>query len=480
MVMVSRPRGRGRFFLERITLLLDQELAQKVIGEALKRGGDFAEIYAERSRSNTLSLEDSRIERSATGLDAGASIRVIRGRAISFVSTDSLEEGSLLEAARLAGNGLAGGGAVMSQLSLIEHPSPHIIEVAPAKVAALDKAAMLLAADEAARGAGSEIVQVSVSFSDDVSEIMIANSEGTLAGEERTRVRLSARAVGSREGIIQTGSDSMGAHRGMELFRDRKPEDVGLVAAQKALTMLDSKPSPSGKMTVIMHRGFGGVLFHEACGHGLEADSIEKGTSVFAGRIGEQVASSLVTLVDDGSIPGEWGSNAFDDEGVPTQRTLLIEEGRLAGFMYDGLRARNLGAVSTGNGRRQSFRHPPIPRMTNTFILAGTSKPEDIIAATRHGFYAKTLSGGQVEPASGDFVFGVSEGYLIENGRVTSPLRGATLIGNGLTALNNIDMVADDFEMHIGVCGKDGQGVPAGSGQPTLRMLNMTVGGTEV
>ena len=339
---------------------------------------------------------------------------------------------------------------------------------------------MLHAADEAARGAGKEIVQASVSSSDEFSEIMIANSEGTLAGEERTRVRFTARVVGVRGGIMQTGADSMGAHRGMELFAVREPADVGLVAAQKALTMLDSRPSPSGKMTVVMHRGFGGVLFHEACGHGLEADSIEKGASVFAGRMGEQVASALVTLVDDGSIPGEWGSNAFDDEGVPTQRTVLIEKGKLAGFMYDGLRARNLGAVSTGNGRRQSFRHPPIPRMTNTFILDGDSTPEEIIAATGKGFYAKTLSGGQVEPASGDFVFGVSEGYLIENGRVTTPLRGATLIGNGLTALNNIDMVANDFEMHIGVCGKDGQGVPAGSGQPTLRILDMTVGGTEI
>ncbi len=461
-------------------MLLEEKLATKILKAALSRGGEFAELYAERSRSTTLSLEDGRLERSSTGLDAGVSIRVTRGRAISFVSTESMDEGSLLEAARLAGEGLAGAGTGVRRLRLIDHPSPHVIEIVPADVTAGDKAAMLHAADEAARAAGPEIVQASISYSDEFSEIMIANSEGALAGEERTRVRLTARVVGIRGDIMQTGADSMGAHRGMELFRERKPADVGRVAAQKALIMLDSRPSPSGKMTVVMHRGFGGVLFHEACGHGLEADSIEKGASVFAGRMGEMVASELVTLVDDGSIPGEWGSNAFDDEGVPTQRTVLIEKGRLTGFMYDGLRARNLGAVSTGNGRRQSFRHPPIPRMTNTFILAGDSKPEEIIAATARGFYARTLSGGQVEPASGDFVFGVSEGYLIENGRVTTPLRGATLIGNGLTTLKNIDMVADDFEMHIGVCGKDGQGVPAGSGQPTLRILDMTVGGTEV
>jgi len=461
-------------------LLLDEQLVRKVIETALERGGDFAELYAERRRTTTMSLEDSRMETSSVGLDAGVSVRVTRGRNISFVSTDMMDEGSLLEAGRLAGGGLSRDGAVARELQLIDHPSPHVIELPPSAAAAGEKAAMLHSADEAARGAGNEIVQASISYSDEFSEIMVANSEGALAAEQRTRVRLSARAVGVRGSIMQTGSDSMGAHRGMELFQGREPADVGLVAAQKALIMLDSRPAPSGKMTVVMHRGFGGVLFHEACGHGLEADTIEKGSSVFAGRVGEQVASELVTLVDDGSIPGEWGSNAFDDEGMPTQRTVLIQDGRLAGFMYDGLRARTLGAASTGNGRRQSFRHPPIPRMTNTFILAGSDKPEDIIAATEKGFYAKTLSGGQVEPASGDFVFGVSEGYLIENGRLTSPLRGATLIGNGLTALNNIDMVADDFEMHIGVCGKDGQGVPVGSGQPTLRILDMTVGGTEV
>jgi len=461
-------------------MLLDEQLAAKAIEQALAKGGDFAEVYAERRRTTTLSLEDSRLESSSTGLDAGVSIRVTRGRDTSFVSTDSLDEGPVLEAARLAGEGLAGGGAGMQQLHRIDHPSPHVISIPPGSVAARDKAALLYEADQAARGAGSEIVQATIGYSDEFSEIMIANSEGTLATEERTRVRLSARAVGVRGDIMQTGSDSLGAHKGMEIFEIRDAADIGRVAAQKALVMLDSRPSPSGKMTVVLHRGFGGVLFHEACGHGLEADSIEKGTSVFAGRIGERVASGLVTLVDDGSLPGEWGSNAFDDEGVPTQRTMLIEEGRLAGFLYDGLRARTLGAVSTGNGRRQSFRHPAIPRMSNTFIMSGSGGPEDIIAATEKGFYAKTLSGGQVEPASGDFVFGVSEGYLIENGRVTSPLRGATLIGNGLVALNNIDMVADDFEMHIGICGKDGQGVPVGSGQPTLRILDMTVGGTEV
>lgn len=461
-------------------MLIDESLATRAIEEALKQGGDFADIYVERRRSVSLSLEDGRLERSSTGYDSGASIRVIKGRNLSFVSTDRLDEESVLKAARLAGEGLAGGGASPQRLSLTQLRSPHFIEIPPESVATREKADLLHAADEAARSAGAEIIQAQIIYGDDFSEMMVANSEGILATEDRTRVRIIARTVGARNGIMQTGYESVGAHKGMEVLGGDAAADVGRMAAEKALTMLDSRPAPSGKMTVVMHRGFGGVLFHEACGHGLEADAIEKGASVFGGKMGDKVAADMVTLVDDGSLPGEWGSNTYDDEGTPTQRTVLVEEGKLAGFMYDGLRARNAGVASTGNGRRQSFRHVPIPRMTNTFIMSGPHSRDEIIESTELGFYAKTLSGGQVEPASGDFVFGVSEGYLIENGKITSPLRGATLIGNGLVALLNIDMIADDFEMNIGLCGKDGQSVPAGSGQPTLRIQNMTVGGTEV
>ncbi len=461
-------------------MLINGHLAEKALAAALERGGEFADLYAERRASMSLSLEDGKLEKIARGLDAGASIRVIRGRSISFVSTEKTDERSLIEAARLAGEAVRGGGSNIAPLAALAPASVHTIEVPPDSVAAGEKAKLLRAADRAARAMGPEVVQASIGFSDDISHIMIANSEGCLAQEERARVRLIARVVASREGVLQTGYDSIGALKGMELFAAGSAERLGASAAEKAITMLDSRPAPSGKMAVVMHRGFGGVLFHEACGHGLEADAVEKGASVFAGRVGERVASGLVTLIDDGSIANEWGSGSFDDEGVPTRRNILIEKGVLKGFMFDRLRARSAGAVPTGNGRRQSFRHPPIPRMTNTFILAGSAVADEIIAATEHGFFAKTLSGGQVEPATGDFVFGVSEGYLIENGKVSYPLRGATLIGNGLTAMKNVDMVAGDFEMNIGVCGKDGQGVPVGSGQGTLRILNMTVGGTEV
>ena len=242
--------------------------------------------------------------------------------------------------------------------------------------------------------------------------------------------------------------------------------------------MLDSKPAPVGAMPVVLANGFGGTLFHEACGHGLEADAIAKGASIYAGKMGEVVAAPHVSAYDDGSIPNGWGSQAFDDEGVPTQKTLVIEEGRLTGYLYDRLRAREAGAAPTGNGRRQSFRHVPIPRMTTTYIAPGEATPEDIIAATPRGFYAKSLAGGQVEPASGAFVFGVAEGYLIEDGRITTPLRGATLVGNGIDILMKIDLIAGDFEVKTGICGKDGQGVPVGTGQSTLRIAEMTVGGT--
>lgn len=461
-------------------MLIDEELARKALSEALERGGEFADLYAERRLTTSLNLEDGRLERSSTGIDLGASVRVIRGRNVSFVSTDRIDEESLLEAARLAGEGLSDGGGGVKRLSLASRPAEHPVEKPPSSVAAREKAALLKAADEAARAAGPEIVQASCNYSDVVNEVLIANSEGVMAEDERTRVRMSVQVVGVRGDVTQTGFESAGAHRGMELFDGHDPASLGRTAAAKALTMLDSRPAPSGKMTVILHRGFGGVLFHEASGHGLEADAIEKGASVFAGRIGEKVASELVTLIDDGTIVNEWGSSSFDDEGVPTRRNILIEKGILKGYIYDRLRAMNAGVEPTGNGRRQSYRHTPIPRMTNTFIGSGGSSPEEIFASTGRGFFAKTLSGGQVDPATGDFVFGVSEGYLVENGEIRTPLRGATLIGNGLVALNNIDMVADDFEMHIGVCGKDGQGVPVGSGQPTLRIRDLTIGGTEV
>ena len=284
------------------------------------------------------------------------------------------------------------------------------------------KAQLVRAGNEAARSVGGEITQATVGYGDTRQKVLIANSLGDLVYDDRTRTRFSVQVVARRGDVIQTGHETVGGSAGFELVDEATARAVATAAAQKALTMLDSRPAPVGAMPVVMANGFGGTLFHEACGHGLEADAIAKGASIYAGKMGEIVAAPIVSAYDDGALPNGWGSQAFDDEGVPTQKTRVIEEGRLTGYLYDRLRAREAGTAPTGNGRRQSFRHVPIPRMTTTYIAAGDATADDIIAATPRGFYAKSLAGGQVEPASGNFVFGVAEGYLIENGRLTTPL----------------------------------------------------------
>ena len=292
-------------------------------------------------------------------------------------------------------------------------------------------------------------------------------------------MRLAAQAVARRGEKVETGLETLGAHRGFELLSG-DPALIAEQAAGKALALLDADPAPAGSMPVVVGGGFGGVLFHEMTGHGLEADHVQKQASVYAGKLGERVAEPLLTAFDDGRMPGEWGTDSIDDEGTPTQKTPVIEEGRIVSYLYDRIRAGADSVASTGNGRRESFRHLPIPRMTNTYIAPGDAEPEAMIAEVPKGFYAVSFAGGQVEPATGDFVFGVSEGYLIENGRVTRPCRGATLIGNCLDTLVAIEAVGSDFEMKTGICGKGGQRVPVGTGQGHVRIREMTVGGTAV
>jgi TldD protein len=292
-------------------------------------------------------------------------------------------------------------------------------------------------------------------------------------------VRLSAQVVARRDGRVETGGDTRGRHQGWELIA-ADPEQVAAKAARRALTLLDAVDAPTGRLPVVVGNAFGGVLLHEAVGHGLEADAVQKRASVYAGRLGDQLAGSFVTAYDDGSRANEWGSDGIDDEGTPTQRTTVIEDGRLTGYLYDLVTARRDAAQPTGNGRRESFRHLPQPRMTNTFFAPGEATAEELIGEIERGLYAVSFGGGQVEPATGDFVFGVSEGYLIEGGKVGKPCRGATLIGNCLQALGRIDAVANDFDMKTGFCGKGGQRVPVGTGQGHVRISEMTVGGTAV
>jgi TldD protein len=459
----------------------DRGLLRATIARALGWGGDFAEVYVEDRDSLGLRLEDGRIEQTSGGREVGAAVRLLSGEHTYYAYSDALDEAGLTSAADAVAAAVragAGGQAVVKLGAVRSEPGRHPVLIPPDGVAIARKAALVRAANEAARASGAEIVQVIVGYADSRQRVLIANSLGDLVADDRTRTRLSAQVVARRGEVIQTGHETVGGSAGFELLDETIAREVAEAAAAKARTMLDSRPAPIGAMPVVLANGFGGTLFHEACGHGLEADAIAKGASIYAGKLGETVATSIVNAYDDGSLINGWGSQAFDDEGIPTQRTQVIKDGRLVGYLYDRLRAREAGARTTGNGRRQSFRHVPIPRMTTTYIAPGDAEAADIIAATPRGFYAKSLAGGQVEPASGSFVFGVAEGYLIEDGHLTAPLRGATLVGNGIDILMKIDMIAADFDVKTGICGKDGQGVPVGTGQATLRISEMTVGGT--
>jgi TldD protein len=349
----------------------------------------------------------------------------------------------------------------------------------PDEIGKARKVELLRRVDAAARAVHGAIVQVSAGYGDSRKRILVANSDGILAADEQVRTLLRVSVVASGDGGMQTGYDSIGRTIGFELFEDEDVEALARRAADQAVTKLSARPAPSGSMPVVIKCGSGGVLFHEACGHGLEADLVGKGASVYRGKVGEAVASPLVTLVDDGTMSTEWGAIGVDDEGHPSQRNVLIRDGVLTDYMWDYLRARKEGRPQSGNGRRQGYQHLPMVRMTNTFVLAGTTAPDDIVRDTERGVYVAKLGGGQVDTASGDFVFGMTEAYLIEGGRITEPLREGNLIGNGPQVLRDIDVLGDDFAMgNPGTCGKDGQGVPVGDGQPTLRVRALTIGGT--
>ena len=457
--------------------LVDPELASRVLERALARGGDMAELYAESRRGFALSLDDGRVERPQSGRERGACVRVVQGDSTYYGYVDGLAEEDLLRVAGSVSEAVRGDARKPAALRAAESGTRHAISTPPENVQAARKADLLRACDERARAAGAEVAQARIGYAESHRQVEIFGSGGRAAEDDRTRIRLSAQVVARRDGRVETGTDTRGGHAGWELLEDN-PEHVADEAARRALTALDAVDAPTGRLPVVVGNGFGGVLLHEAVGHGLEADAIQKDASVYAGRLGERVADPFVTAYDDGSRANAWGSEGVDDEGTPTRRTTVIEDGRLTSYLYDLVRARKDGVQSTGNGRRESFRHLPVPRMTNTFFAPGDATPEELIGGVRRGLYAVSFGGGQVEPATGDFVFGVSEGYLIENGKVSSPVRGATLVGNGLEALRAIDGIAGDLEIATGYCGKGGQTVAAGVGQPHVRLRELTVGGT--
>jgi len=460
--------------------VLDRELAEEVLAAALKRGGRWSELFVEERRSVSARLDDGKIEDLTSGLDRGAGVRVGHGSSFGYAYSNRLDRAALLEAAAAAAASVKEDepGTEVVALTTVEPPVVHeALEPADA-VEKSSKVAWVREADEAARSFDGNVRQVTASYGDSLQRILIATSDGRWVEEQRPRIRLVVQVVAARDDVIQTGFYGPAGLQGAEYIGLHPPGEIGRTAAERAVKMLDSIPAPAGEMPVIMAPGTGGVLFHEAVGHPLEADIMQKEASIYQGKMGELVASPLVNGVDDATVPNEWGSFSFDDEGEVSQRTVLFEEGVLQGLLYDRIRAQGDDVASTGNGRRQSYASPPIPRMTNSYILTGDQQHADIIADTAKGFYAKSLGGGQTNPATGDFVFGVTEGYLVENGELTTPVRGANLVGRGIDIMLAVDGVAMDFETWEGVCGKDGQGVPVGSGSPTLRIAKMTVGGT--
>ena len=461
--------------------MLDESTVTTVLGAALRSGGEFAEIFVEDRRATSAHLDDGKVEELASSRERGAGIRVVSGETTGFAHTADLTESGLLAAASAAAaaarNG--GGGSATVALSRTEAPVPNTVSVLPESVPKAVKVALLTRADAAARSEGAAVRQVSATYADSRRRILVANSDGVFTGDDQVKTRFVVQVVASGDTGMQTGYESTGYTVGFELFDDLDVEEFAQRTARRALTKLAARPAPSATLPVVIKGGGGGVLFHEACGHGLEADLVGKQASVFAGRRGEQVASPLVTLVDDGTMGPEWGSYAIDDEGHPSARNVLIEDGVLTDYLYDFLRARKEGRPVSTNGRRQSYRHLPMVRMTNTFLVNGAEDPAEIVRQTPHGVYVANLGGGQVNTATGDFVFGMTEAYLIEDGQITEPLRDANLIGNGPEVLRNIDVVGNDFAMGWpGTCGKDGQGVPVGDGQPTLRVTALTIGGT--
>lgn len=465
--------------MSRASTLLEPALAELVLAEGTASGGVFAEIFVEDRTNRGFVLDDGRIEELSSGESRGAGIRVLAGDTVGFAHTADLTEAGLLEAARVAASVArhGGGGVTKVALKSLRTFGPRASTLHDQRATA-EKLDLLRRANDAARSSGGAVSQVQAAYSEGRRRFIVANTDGVFAGDDQVRSRFNVMAIAMGDAGLQTGFEALARTEGLEMFDSNDVAEMAAIAARRAITKLAARPAPSGEVPVILAGGSGGVLFHEACGHGLEADHIVKDSSVYTNMVGEQVASPLVTLVDDATVLGEWGTSAIDDEGHPASRNVLIEEGVLTEYMWDYLRARKEGRNSSGNGRRETYAHLPMVRMTNTFLLAGEEDPAELIAQTPRGVYVAKLGGGQVNTATGDFVFGTTEAWLIEDGKLTEPLRDANLIGNGPEVLRRIDAIADDFSMMPGTCGKDGQSVPVGCGQPTLRISGVTIGGT--
>jgi TldD protein len=470
-----------RFFRERFGL--DERALERVLGTALERRADHADLYFEFRTGETASLEDGVVKKATRNVSQGVGVRVVAGAKSGYAHSDevSLERLELAaRTARVIAEDASGATAVTAPAAT---PAPHdlyALAKPPIDTPVADLVALLGRLDAAARAASPHVTNVLAGIGIEHKVVLVATSSGTLVGDVRPLVHLSITCIAERDGVRQQGSYGGGGRFTFDTLLDGRAERFAREAARQALTNLDAVDAPAGTMTVVLGPGWPGILLHEAIGHGLEGDFNRKGVSAFSGRIGTRVAAELCTVVDDGTIAARRGSLNVDDEGTPTQRTVLIEKGILRGYLQDRLNARLSGMPLTGNGRRESFAHLPMPRMTNTFMLAGEDDPADVIRSVDRGLYAVNFGGGQVDITSGKFVFSASEAYLIEGGRVTRPVRGATLIGNGPDVLTRISRVGTDLQLDegIGTCGKDGQSVPVGVGLPTVRIDGLTVGGT--
>lgn len=462
--------------------MLSTESVQRILAAALRNGGDLAELYVENVENLRLTLDDQRLEGATQGSDIGGGVRIFYGNTAAYAYTDDLSEAALIEAAQAAAAAARGTNQPRVSLNLTQKRSPLAFPVRRRyeEMPMVDKAAILRQMDQSARRYSPFVTQVGAAYNQTSRRVWIFNSDGLWVEDDREILEFTVNVVARRGETIQAMRTGLGGQMGLELLENKDPVAMALETAESAVRMLDARPAPAGEMAVVINNGWGGVLFHEACGHCMEADFITRGASAYGDMVGQRVGPDFLTAVDDGTIPGRRGSLRFDDEGTPSQCTILIENGILKEYMWDLTEARRAGRASTGNGRRESFRHMPMPRMTNTFIAAGPHDPEEIIRSTKKGLYAKALGGGQVEIGRGDYVFAVTEGYLIEDGQLTAPVQGATLVGNGPETLRQIDMIGTDFALDpgVGTCGKM-QGAKVSVGQPTVRVPKLTVGGTE-
>ncbi len=462
---------------------LDEPALIKAMGTIFSHQVDYADLYFQFTKNESWSLEEGIVKTGSFAIDQGVGVRAVAGDKTAFSYSDDISATALEDAAKATRTiGRQGEGKVKlaSVIKPVRNHSLYIPNDPLQTISAAEKVALLEKVEKLARAADPRIVQVMAGLAGEFDVVLVARSDGVLAADIRPLIRLSVTVIAEQDGRREIGTSGGGGRYGYAYFKDELVRHYVNEATRSALINLEAKPAPAGPMTVVLGSGWPGVLLHEAIGHGLEGDFNRKGSSAFSGRLGEKVAADSITVVDDGSIQNRRGSLNMDDEGNPTQRTVLIENGILKGYLQDTLNARLMNMAVTGNARRESFAHLPMPRMTNTFMLAGDRNPEEIIASVKNGLYAANFGGGQVDITNGKFVFSASEAYMIENGKLAYPVKGATLVGNGPDILKRVSMVGNDMQLDsgVGVCGKEGQSVPVGVGQPTLRIEDVTVGGT--